>query len=46
MAVPQMPRKWKLDGVPITPVLYAASFGLATETRADGALSIVPGACL
>gem|GEM_PF-4920580 len=27
-----MPRKWKLAGVPITPVLYPASFGLATET--------------
>jgi hypothetical protein len=32
IAVPQMPRKWKLRGAPITPVLYAASKDLATET--------------
>jgi hypothetical protein len=32
IAVPQMPRKWKLAGAPITPVLYAASYRLATET--------------
>src|SRR5438067_9928442 len=33
IAVPQMPRKWKLRGAPITRILYAASAALATETR-------------
>jgi hypothetical protein len=32
IAVPQMPRKWKLAGAPITRILYAAGEDLATET--------------
>jgi hypothetical protein len=32
IAVPQMPRKWKWRGAPVTPVLYSAGFGLANET--------------
>ena len=32
IAVPQIPRKWKLVGAPITLILYAASEELATET--------------
>src|SRR5712692_1784151 len=35
IAVPQIPRKWKLRGASFTPILYAASAILATERKTE-----------